>query len=107
LTAVACISRWCRLKMKSAMNTIRGKPCINTTAGARHHAASTHQHVTLLRICCILPLTTCTAERAFSAMKMLKRYFSTMTDDRLTGLALIYIHPEVETFQMLKSHLQK
>ena len=32
-------------------------------------------------------------------MKLLKSYLrmrSTMTDDRLTGLALMYIHPEVE-----------
>ena len=32
-------------------------------------------------------------------MKLLKSYLrllTTMTDDRLTGLALMYIHPEVE-----------
>ena len=53
--------------------------------------------VTLLRIFCMLPVSTCTAERAFSAMKLLKTYVrNTMTDDRLTGLALMYIHPEVE-----------
>ena len=53
--------------------------------------------VTLLRIFCTLPVSTCTAERAFSAMKLLKTYLrSTMNDDRLTGLALMYIHPEVE-----------
>jgi len=53
--------------------------------------------VTLLRIFCMLPLSTCTAERAFSAMKLLKNYLrNIMTDDRLTGLALMYIHPEVD-----------
>ena len=42
--------------------------------------------VTLLRIFCTLPVSTCTAERAFSAMKLLKNYLrNTMTDDRLTG----------------------
>ena len=47
--------------------------------------------VTLLRIFCTLPVSTCTAERAFSAMKLLKTYLrSTMNDDRLTGLALMY-----------------
>ena len=52
---------------------------------------------TLLRIFCTLPVSTCTAERAFSAMKLLKNYLrNTMTDDRLTGLALMYIHPEVD-----------
>ena len=53
--------------------------------------------VTLLRIFCTLPVSTCTAERAFSAMKLLKNYLrNTMTDDRLTGLALMYVHPEVD-----------
>jgi len=53
--------------------------------------------VTLLRIFCMLPVSTCTAERAFSTMKLLKNYLrNTMTDDRLTGLALMYIHPEVD-----------
>jgi len=53
--------------------------------------------VTLLRILCTLPVSTRTAERAFGAMKLLKTYLrNSMTDDRLTGLALMYIHPEVE-----------
>jgi len=53
--------------------------------------------VTLLRIFCTLPVSTCTAERAFSAMKLLKSYLrNTMTDERLTGLALMYIHPDVD-----------
>ena len=52
---------------------------------------------TLLQIFCTLPVTTCTAERAFSAMKLLKTYLrNTMTDERLTGLALMYIHPEID-----------
>jgi hypothetical protein len=51
----------------------------------------------LLQIFCTLPVTTCTAERAFSAMKLLKTYLrNTMTDERLTGLALMYIHPEID-----------
>ena len=52
---------------------------------------------TLLRIFCTLPVTTCTAERAFSAMKLLKNFLrNRMSDERLTGLALMYIHPEIE-----------
>jgi hypothetical protein len=52
---------------------------------------------TLLTIFCTLPVTTCTAERAFSAMRLLKNHLRTgMTDERLTGLALLYIHPEID-----------
>ncbi len=51
----------------------------------------------LLRIFCTLPVSTCTAERAFSAMKLIKTYLrKTMTDERLTALALMYIHPEID-----------
>ena len=43
-----------------------------------------------------LPVTSCEPERCFSAMKILKsRVRSTMIDDRLNGLALMYIHPDV------------
>ena len=52
---------------------------------------------TLLRIFSTLPVTTCFAERAFSAMKLLKTYLrNAMSDERLTGLALMYIHPEID-----------
>lgn len=50
----------------------------------------------LLHIFCTLPVSTCSAERAFSAMKIIKNYLrNTMKDERLTALALMYIHPEV------------
>lgn len=49
----------------------------------------------LLRIAATMPLTSCSAERCFSAMKILKsRLRSTMDDERLNGLALIYIHKD-------------
>jgi hypothetical protein len=52
---------------------------------------------TLLTIFCTLPVTTCTAERSFSAMRLLKNHLRTsMMDQRLTGLALMYIHPEID-----------
>ena len=42
-------------------------------------------------------MTVCTAERSFSSMKLLKNYLrSIMKEDRLTNLALIYIHKDVE-----------
>ena len=51
----------------------------------------------LLRILCTLPVTSCECERSFSALKRLKNYTrSTMTGERLNGLALLHIHKEIE-----------
>ena len=51
----------------------------------------------LLRIFTTLPVSTCTAERAFSALKLVKNVLRIrMTDERLKGLALMYIHPEID-----------
>ena len=48
---------------------------------------------TLLQIFATLPVTTATNERSFSALKYLKNYLrSTMTQERLNGLALLYVH---------------
>ena len=56
-----------------------------------------HNIRVLLRIFCTLPVSTCTAERAFSALKLLKNLLrNRMQDERLTGLALMYIHPEID-----------
>ena len=50
----------------------------------------------LLAIFFTLPVTTCTAERSFSTMRRLKTYLrSTMTSDRMSGLALMTIHREI------------
>ena len=50
----------------------------------------------ILEIAVTLPITTCSAERSFSAMKILKSSIrSTTTDERLTGLALMYIHKNI------------
>jgi hAT family C-terminal dimerisation region len=53
----------------------------------------------LLHILCLLrmlPVITCTPERAFSVLKLLKNYLrNSMSDARLTGLALMYIHPDI------------
>ena len=51
----------------------------------------------LLQILATLPVTTCTAERSLSTLKYVKNYLrTTMTEDRLTGLALLYIHKDLE-----------
>jgi hypothetical protein len=52
---------------------------------------------TLLRIIATIPVTSCVAERAFSSLKLLKTFLrNRMTDERLTGLALLYIHQNVQ-----------
>jgi len=35
-------------------------------------------------------------ERSFSALKFIKNYLQyTMTDERLNGLALLFVHPDI------------
>ena len=51
---------------------------------------------TLLTIACTLPVTTASAERSFSSLRRLKTYLrSTMSAERLSGLSLLYVHPQV------------
>ncbi|KAJ4426350.1 hypothetical protein ANN_27164 [Periplaneta americana] len=51
----------------------------------------------VLKLFCTLSVTTATPERSFSTLRYLKTYLrSTMTADRLNGLALMYIHKNVE-----------
>jgi len=41
----------------------------------------------------VLPVTSCEAERSFSALRRIKTYLrSTMKQERLTGLALLNVH---------------
>ena len=54
------------------------------------------QIFTLLQIGATLLVTVCTAERSFSSMKLLKSYLRSKMEDRLSNLALIYIHKDVE-----------
>ena len=50
----------------------------------------------LLAIACTLPVTTCETERSNSQLKLLKTYLrSTMTEERLSSLAVIKIHREM------------
>ena len=50
----------------------------------------------LLVIACTLPVTTCEMERSNSQLKLLKTYIhSTMTEERLSSLAVIKIHREM------------
>lgn len=67
-------------------------------------AAEAHQETTkffpnikiLLQILSTLPVTTCSVERSFSSLKLIKSYLrTTMTEDRLNGLAAMYIHRDM------------
>ena len=51
----------------------------------------------LLTILAVLPVTTCEVERTISSLRRLKTYVqSTMMEDRLTGLALMHIHSDLD-----------
>ena len=51
----------------------------------------------LLSILTTLPVSTATAERSFSTLKRIKTYLrNSMGDSRLSGLALLSIHREIE-----------
>lgn len=50
-----------------------------------------------LSILCVLPASVATGERSFSALNRLKTWLrSTMSQDRLVGLALLHIHRDIE-----------
>jgi hypothetical protein len=51
----------------------------------------------LLQIYATLPVTTATGERSFSTLKLTKSYLrNTMSENRLNGLAMMYIHSMIE-----------
>ena len=51
----------------------------------------------LLKIACTLTVTSVKCERPISRLRYLKNYLrSTMTEERLNGLALMYIHRDIE-----------
>ena len=49
-----------------------------------------------LRILGTIPVPSCACERSFSSMKLLKPYnCSTMTNNRLNALAMLYVHLDI------------
>lgn len=53
----------------------------------------------LVQILCTLPVSITTAERSFSTLRRLKTWtHSTLVEDRLTGLALLHVHRDVEIY---------
>ena len=65
---------------------------------------------TLLSISCILPATSCDVERSFSALRRIKTVLrSTMGESRLTALALMSIHRNVQVNpeEIVQAFIQK
>ena len=69
----------------------------NTTATLKLIPSTVFKNITVaLRILATLPVTSCECERSFSALRRLKDYArSTMVNERLNGLALMYVHKEI------------
>ena len=54
------------------------------------------QSLRALRTLGTMSVTSCTCERSFSSMKLLKTYLrTTMTNNRLNTVALLYVHQDV------------
>ena len=52
---------------------------------------------TILKILAVMPLTSCECERTISRLRLLKTYTrNTMSQKRFNGLALLYIHKNIE-----------
>ena len=68
-----------------------------TPTQALKHSTSMFPNIrALLSILCTLPVTTCSAERSFSAVKRIRTTLrSSMGTERLTGLALLHIHRDI------------
>ena len=69
----------------------------STPSHALRHASTMFPNIrALLCILCTFPVTSCSAERSFSALKRVKTSLrSSMGTDRLTGLALMHIHYDI------------
>ena len=49
-----------------------------------------------MELCLCLPISVASSERTFSALRRLKTWLrSTMTQERLTHLALMHVHPDI------------
>lgn len=68
-----------------------------TLAFTLPHCSSYYANIDiLLRILCTLPVTSCSSERSFSALKRIKTQLrSSMTNERLTSLTLLHVHQDI------------
>ena len=75
-----------------------GQSCLpHTPMAALRHATSLFPNIrVLLTILCTLPVTSCSAERSFSALKRIKTPLrTTMGNTRLSALALLNVHRDI------------
>ena len=81
----------------------------NSVKGLPDNVSSTLKQITFpsfsiikraLGILETMPVTSCTCERSFSSMKLLKTYLrTTMTNNRLNSLVLLYVHSGIPLAQ--------
>ena len=69
----------------------------STLTHALRHATLMFPNIrALVSILCTFPVTSCSAERSFSALKRIKTALrSSMRTERLTGLALLHLHRDI------------
>ena len=65
----------------------------STSKNAGIHPTSLFLLYILLHILCTLPVTLCSSERSFSALKCIKIF--SMTTESLTSLTLLHIHQDI------------
>lgn len=84
------VQLWRRLIIdKNIYNSLEALDVCNSNAFPNVH--------TILRVMAVLPVTTSTNERSFSTLRRLKNYLrSTMSENRLNGLASLNIHRDIE-----------
>lgn len=86
---------WVRYWQKVEKDDAKSVPnSIEATLKSFPHSENVFTNIqVMLRILATIPMTSCECERSFSAMRRLKNYSrSTMTENRLNGLALMHIH---------------
>ena len=85
------------LKWKKEEDTHGIQALPNTLAFTLPNCSSYFANIQiLLRILCTLPVTSCSSERSFSALKRIKTHIrSSMTNDRLTSLTPLHVHHDI------------
>ena len=83
-------SKWGKIPMENVpQNLSQTLLAVNPTSYPNIYKA--------LKILAVLPITSCTCERSASSVRLLKTYLrSTMSQDRLNGLATIYAHKDIK-----------
>ena len=83
---------------QSAIRQIAEKIAEKITLEATVHMDTTFPAIyQLLKVLATIPITTCQCERCISRLRIIKTYMrSTMTEERLNGLALLSIHRDID-----------